>query len=182
MTCMRLCVASLTLALFVVAACNERPQVLAPDEEVDFSCRGAPSERAIENFLRRNGFVAFDEERARREREREFFPLEIDGFSQQRRTLNAIGLKEPASRGRRVKYKLTLTSPPPTAHDAELERAAVRFVRDTLRCQVSSVKTYDNGRDSLGMFNRLFADERRRIAEWRNCSASRGRLDSVCPR
>jgi hypothetical protein len=179
---MRLCLCVASLSLLAVSACNERPQVLAPDQEIDFSCHGAPSELAIETFLRRNGFVAFDEERARRERERQFFPLEIDGFNPQRRMLDAIGLKEPPSRGHRVNYKLTLTSPPPTAHDAVLERAAVKFVRDTLRCQVSSVKVYDNGRDSLGLFNRLFADEQRRIVEWRNCSASRGRLDSVCPR
>jgi hypothetical protein len=173
---------ALVSSVMLAAACNERPQLLAPDQEIDFSCPGAPSEPSIESFLRRNGFVAFNEERARRKRQREYFPLQIDGFSRKRRTLNAIGLQEPQSRGHRVNYKLMLTSPPPTAHDAVLEAAAAKFVHDTLHCHIRSTKTNDNGRESLALFNRFFADEQRRIAKWRNCNAPRGRLDSVCPR
>ncbi len=165
------------LAILVVA-CHQRPEAIAPDAEIDFSCGNAPDENAIETFLTAQGFTHFNEERARRGREKGFFPLQIDGYNSRRWMLDLVGLKVPPSHGGRVNYRLTITSPPPTRHDAALERAAERFVRATLECRVQSLRMHDNGADSISMFDHVFAEEQRRIADWRRCA----RLDSVCPR
>jgi hypothetical protein len=165
--------------LILLSACNPRPEAIAPDFEIDFSCKVPPSEAAVEAFSRRNGFVAFNEERARRRRERAFFPLQIDSYNSHRWVLDFIGLEEPPSRGQRVHYRLTIFSPPPTIHDARLENAALDFVRTTMHCKVDLLAAHDNGKESAAMFERIFAEEQRRIAGWHKCH---GPLDTACAR
>jgi hypothetical protein len=138
--------------------------MLAPDLEIDFACRARPSEAMIENFLQGHGFSSFNEERARRRHERGFFPLQIDGYDSARRMLDVIGLKQPPSFGGHVNYRLTLTSPPPTRHDATLEHAAVDLVHGELGCVVNSVRTFENDADSASMFDRVYAEEQSRIS------------------
>jgi hypothetical protein len=168
---------------FVIGGCNERSATIAPDLQIDFTCGSSPpAESAIVDFLHRQGFTAFDEEVARRRREAGFFPLQIDGYNSRQWMLDFIGLQEPPSRGRGINYRLTIMSPPPTVHHDALERAALEFVRESLHCRIQSASTYDNGLESSAMFARVFAEEQRRIAEWRSCRASGGRLDSACPR
>jgi hypothetical protein len=155
----------LVMAIFALAGCRPHPQAIAPDFEVDFSCRSGPQELVIEAFARRHGFRAFNEEEARRRAGHSFFPLEIDAFDIQRRMLDVIGLREPPSRGGAVHYRLTILSPPPTVHDQALEHAGLGLVRDGLRCRVDSARANDNGSEATAMFEGIFRDEQRRIAE-----------------
>jgi hypothetical protein len=149
----------------VAAACSERPQAIAPDYEIDFSCSSTPQESIIEAFASRHGFRSFDEEGARRRTGRAFFPLEIDAFDVQRRMLDVIGLREPPSRGSVVHYRLTVLSPPPTVHDEALEHAALSLVREGLQCRIDSARANDNDSRAAAMFEGIFREEQRRIAE-----------------
>lgn len=153
------------LLALLAAACNQRAQMIAPDFEVDFSCHGQPEESVIEGFASARGFRPFDEEHARRQRERGFFPLEIDSYDVRKRMLDVIGLREPPSHGNTIHYRLTILGPPPTVHDHMLESAALGLVRNRLRCQIETVGTNDNDRLASHLFDRIFADQQRRIAE-----------------
>lgn len=153
-------------ALFLctaLAACSEKPAVLAPDLAVDFGCAANPRPQAILAFLSAHGFSSIDEEQARHRKGRTFFPLQIDAFDRRRVLIEVIGLKKPKSYGSGIDYRLTITSPPPTLHDQALESDAVSLVRGTLRCDLHAVSRFENGRDSLELFNAIFEDEQRRM-------------------
>src|SRR5258708_29423051 len=112
-------------------------------------------------------------------RGRAFFPPKLAIQNSPRWFLDFIGLEEPPSRGQRVHYRLTIFSPPPTIHDARLESAALDFVRTTMHCKVDLLAAHDNGKESAAMFERIFAEEQRRIAGWHKCH---GPLDTACAR
>lgn len=154
--------------VILIAACNPPPQAISPDYEIDFSCKKTPSESAIETFARNAGFATFNEERARRKRERPFFPLQIDGYNSRRWILDFIGLEEPPSRGHRIHYRLTIFSPPPTVHDTRLESGALEFVRSNLHCNVQLLEARENGKESAAMFGRIFVEEQQRISRSRD--------------
>jgi hypothetical protein len=153
------------LLALLAAACNQHAQMIAPDFEVDFSCHGQPRESVIESFAAARGFRPFNEEHARRQLEQGFFPLEIDSYDLRRRMLDVIGLREPPSHGNSVHYRLTILGPPPTVHDHMLESAALGLVRNGLRCQIETIGTNDNDREASHLFDRIFVDQQRRIAE-----------------
>jgi len=158
--------AGLCAALVVavpLASCHGKPRVLAPDYEVDFGCKVIPTVVPFERFMGARGFFWFDEEGARRRGGSSFYAMQIDSYDRGRRMLDVIGLREPPSFGGRVSYRLTITGPPPTGHDARLESAAEQFVRHTMECNVVSVHRYENSEESGVFFNTVFADEQRRI-------------------
>ncbi len=116
-------------------------------------------------FLSSRGFSSFNEEKARRRVGKTFFPLQIDAYDRRRVMVEVIGLRKPSSYGNGVNYRLTITSPPPTLHDRALEDAAVDLVRDALRCEIHAVGRFENGADSVALFNAVFADEQRRMQQ-----------------
>ena len=158
------------LALFAITllavGCNRNAETVAPDFEVDFSCHGAPNEGLIEDFARGHAFSVVNEEQARREHEKGFFPLKIDSYDARKRMFDVIGLREPPSRGGGIHYRLTILGPPPTVHDRVLEHDALALVRDTLQCRVELARSFNNGTEATVLFERIFKDEKRRIAEF----------------
>jgi len=152
------------ILVVALAACREKSAVLAPDLSVDFGCATNPRTAIISSFLSARGFTSFDEEQARRKKGKTFFALQLDAYDRRREMFEIIGLKKPESYGSGIDYRLTITSPPPTSHDRALEDAAVRLVRDTLRCQLHAVGRFENGADSLDLFNAVFEDEQRRMS------------------
>ena len=151
------------VCVVMLAACREKAAVLAPDLTVDFGCAANPRPEVIRTFLSAHGFTSFDEERARRREGKTFFAFQIDASDRRRVMIEVIGLRKPESYGSGVDYRLTVTSPPPTAHDHALEDDAVHLVRHTLRCQVHAVNRFENGPDSTTLFNAVFDDLQRRM-------------------
>jgi hypothetical protein len=151
--------------MVALAACHERPRVLAPDLVVDFGCRADPSRAAIMMFMAAHHFSAFDEESARRRHGKAFFPLQIEGYDNRSVMLDVIGLRKPKSYGSGVDYRLTITSPPPTHHDTTLESNALQFVRITLGCEVHDVRRFENDAGSVSLFKSIFEDVQGRIHE-----------------
>jgi hypothetical protein len=149
----------------MLAACHEKTAVLAPDLAVDFGCAANPKPKTVEAFLSAHGFSSVDEEETRRKQGKTFFPLQIDAYDRRRVMIEVIGLRKPKSYGSGVDYRLTITSPPPTRHDNVLEDDAVKLVRDTLRCQLHMVSRFENGADSVRLFDAVFEDEQRRMRE-----------------
>jgi hypothetical protein len=150
----------------LIASCNRNAEAIAPDFEVNFACNALPNERLIEDFAGKHAFSVVNEERARREHEKGFFPLKIDSYDTRRRMLDVIGLREPPSHGGGIHYRLTILGPPPTVHDPALERAALDLVRDALHCRVEFSRSFDNGPEATILFERIFKDEQRRIVEF----------------
>ena len=174
-------------SLVLLAACG-REKALAPDYAFNFKCTGAAypaSETAIESFLTSHGLTAFNEERVRRQYRLTMYPLAIDGVDKRRRMLDFRGINEKTSDEPVPKatiYSVGLYSPPPTQHDAALERAMLAFVQKGLKCEVSKVSRYTNGAQVLPFFDKIYAAEQKRIAEGRKCDRASGKpLDTHCP-
>ena len=146
----------------MLAACDERPRVLAPDFAIDFRCKAVPNAETVEGFFRRHGFRAFDEEGPREKRGHHFFVLEVDGYDPRRRMFEVIGLRQPASYGSGVLYRLTITSPPPTHQDGRIEKDARNFAERTLHCRVTSASHFENGSESTELFRSVFQQVLRR--------------------
>ena len=151
--------------VLLCSACHEKTRALSPDYAIDFGCGRRPQVLAVETFMQNHGFKFFDEEGAREKRGHSFFVLQVDGRDPRRVMLNVIGLRQPPSYGGGVAYKLTITGPPPSQHDARLEQDSRSFVSKTLECQIWSAERYDNGPESAGMFESVYGDELRRIRE-----------------
>jgi len=154
---------TLLVLLTTLVACHERPVALAPDLVVDFGCAANPRPAPAIAFLLARGFTARDIEQSRRNEGRRFFPLQIDAYDRRRVMVELIGLQKPESYGSGVDFRLTITSPPPTVHDATLEDDALRLVQDGLHCKVHAVRRFENGPDSIALFNIVYEDERRRM-------------------
>lgn len=154
-------------------ACHEKPTVLAPDLAVDFACGANPKPEDVRAFLSARGFSSADEEAARRNAGKSFFPLQIDATDRHRVMIEIVGLKKPTSYGSSIDYHLTITSPPPTKHDRALEQDTVRFVRSALHCALHNANHFENGPDSVQLFDAVFGDMQRRMK-----AATRSALDS----
>ena len=129
-------IAAIFLIAGALAGCG-RENVLAPDLAFNFTCHGAAypaSEMAIEKFLTSHGFTAFNEERVRRQYKLSLYPLAIDGYNTKHWMLDFRGINERS--GDKPEpvasiYSVGIYSPPPTRHDAALEKALLTFVSTT---------------------------------------------------
>ena len=174
-------------ALLVLFGCG-REQKLAADLAFNFTCSGASypaSEAAIEKFVASHGFTVFNEERVRRQYKLAMYPLAIDGFDARHRMLDFRGINEKSSDKPEpvaTIYSVGLYSPPPTQHDANLEKAMQDFVSGTLKCDVSNISHGDNGAERAAFFDKVYKAEQTRIAQGMRCDRQSGRkLDTKCP-
>jgi len=154
---------TLLVLLTTLVACHERPVALAPDLVVDFGCTAHPRPALAIAFLSARGFSALDIEQSRRNEGRRYFPLQIDANNRRRVMVELIGLQKPESYGSGIDFRLTITSPPPTVRDTTLEDDALRLVRDGFHCKVHAVRRFENGPDSIALFNNVYEDVQRRM-------------------
>ncbi|HEY2035148.1 MAG TPA: hypothetical protein VGH02_15820 [Rhizomicrobium sp.] len=140
---------------------------------------------AIEKFIASRGFTAFNEERVRRQYKLPMYPLAIDGVDVRHRMLDFRGINENASDKPEpvaTIYSVGLYSPPPTHHDANLEKAMQDFVSGTLKCAVANVSHGDNGAERAAFFDKIYKVEQTRIAQGMRCDRQSGKkLDTKCP-
>jgi hypothetical protein len=173
--------------LATLCGCGQ-DSAIAPDLAFNFACRGPsdpPSESAIETFLKRQGFTAFNEERVRRQYHLRLYPVAIDGDDAHRRILDFRGINEKTSDEpvpQATIYSVGLYSPPPTAHDTRLEDATVNFVKTVLKCDVSGFTHGNNDAGRSAFYDKVYAAEQTRIAAGRRCDRQSGKpLDTHCP-
>lgn len=139
----------------------------------------------MEAFLTGHEFVAFNEERVRKQYNLRLYPLAVDGFDKRKRILDFRGINEKV--GDKPEpvatiYSVGLYSPPPTVRDATLEQALLKFVATTLKCDVSQVSHGSNGPERAALYEAIYKAEQKRIADGRKCDKASGRpLDSHCP-
>jgi hypothetical protein len=180
-------IAALLLIAGALAGCS-RQNVLAPDFAFNFTCHGGAypaSETAIENFITAHGFTAFNEERVRRQYKLALYPLAIDGYTPDRRMLDFRGINDKNGDKPDLHatiYSVGIYSPPPTRHDAALEKSLLAFVSSTLKCDVSNISHGDNAADRAVFFDKVYQAEQKRIAAGSVCDKQSGRpLDTTCP-
>jgi hypothetical protein len=150
-------------ALVSLGACHEKPVPLTPNLTVEFHCARVPASGAILAFMASHGFSATDVESGRERNGKHFFPLQIDGIDSRREILEVIGLREPPSYGNAINYRLTILSPPPTAHDPKLQAQAQDFLEIGLGCRIASIANGTNTDASTRQFNLVYDEVRRRL-------------------
>jgi hypothetical protein len=173
----------------ILALCGcGREAGIAPDLAFNFTCHGAAdpvSESAIEAFLTRQGFAAFNEERVRKQYHLRLYPLAIDGTDGHRRMLDFRGINEKTSDEpvpTATIYSVGLYSAPPTVHDTALENATVAFVKTVLKCDVSQFTHGTNDAGRTPYYDKVYQAEQTRIEAGRRCDRESGKsLDSHCP-
>ncbi|MDR3525882.1 MAG: hypothetical protein P4L57_01295 [Rhizomicrobium sp.] len=163
-----LMMASLTM-YFSDSAVAKQSDSLAPDLAVNFQCSMPPSEAAIEQFLTGRKFTVANLERMRRQFNLAFYPLEIEGYDQERRFVHFIGLPSGSLDGAKITYSVGVNSPPPTRHDAALEKAVLHFITTTLKCKASSVNHGSNPTDASAFYDEVFALQLSRDHEAATC-------------
>lgn len=105
-------------------------------------------EANIERFLRREGFKVFNKGRIQKEHSIYLFDLEIFGLDERHRILTFHSL--PPVEGQ---YTVRLNTPPPTIRATKLEDDLLKFVAETLRCDVREVSRGMNGAGAAAFHN-----------------------------
>ena len=164
----------------VLLACisESTAQGLAPDMAVRFDCPGNVTPRFesdIETFLTEKGFKVANLERVRRQFNVGFYPLEIEGYDSRRWMVHLISLN--------TTYSLGLYSPPPTQHDAVLERDLIDLITQRLKCTISSLNHSENGPEAKGIFDRVYSTRLSRDREADVCDRTAKTFDAnLCQR
>jgi hypothetical protein len=162
------------------AACRPTGIVLNADLAVSFHCKDAPSEPVIESFLRDSHFEVANLERARRQRNRGAFSLEIEAVDQRHWMITVRGLPlNPMNQAERdISYNLSVNSPPPTHHDEKFENSILVFISDQLHCRIVSNEHHDNPASAAGFFEEILASQKSRMHEAEVCDKTVSTYDA----
>jgi hypothetical protein len=164
--------------LLVVQGCG-RGETLGPDIALNFSCdekSNVPSAATIGDFLKSHGFNFQDAERVRRQYGKGFYPMDIEGFDEQRRMITFIGLSYEQNSSANLR-SVILNSPPPTRHDRKLEKDIQDFITQNLQCKITSEQHEDNGPERKEFYDELFALLQSRMHEGAVCDKSAKTFD-----
>ncbi|MFM9846158.1 MAG: hypothetical protein ACKVP3_03255 [Hyphomicrobiaceae bacterium] len=110
-------------------------------------------EKAIERFLREQGFRVMNVVRMRHERKLVPMPQElfIDGIDDKRRRVRFMAI--PSTAG---VYSVGFYTRPPTRREEALENEILALVTNTLKCSVREVSRNQNGSDKREAYDRYF--------------------------
>ncbi|WP_448952221.1 hypothetical protein [Labrys neptuniae] len=148
-------VISLGLASVANAAENKRADVLAADLAFLSVCSErdeALISRKVEEFLRQEGFRVLDIARLARE-QKIFYPyaFNIVSHDERRRSVSMVAFPIAPD-----DYHVTLSSPPPTVHDTDLESRLMAFLAKNLGCEVRQVSRNENAEAAGSMYRRVY--------------------------
>jgi len=171
--------ASAYLLLSASAALCQQQESLSPDLALNFSCKIAPSEEAIEKFLKLHDFEVANPERVRRQLQRSFFLLDIEALDKRSWIVTFRGSSIPAVQQKveGVFYTVGVNSPPPTQHDRNLEEAIISFVSNDLDCQITSNGRYENPVGATDFFRLILSNQKSRIYEAEICDKATSTYD-----
>jgi hypothetical protein len=126
------------------------PLTLKADLAFNLICRGKDRsmlEDELEGFLKNNGFKVLNLARIQHEHQIFLLDTRIISLDENRRRvdLHSVPLTENT-------YSLGLKTPPPTQRVPQLENAVLKFVSDTLGCEVRDIERGQNDADALPFY------------------------------
>ena len=134
---------------------NNRVDVLSPDLAFRFMCQERNKilvSNKISQFLGQSGFRVLDIVRVAREQKVAYgYVANIVALDDKRRTVKVMAFPI----GPDVFY-ISLSSPPPTRHDASLEDRLTTFVAKDLGCEVKDVSRNENTAAPSAMYEELY--------------------------
>ena len=139
---------------------------LSADLSLHFICSGQDRvsiEKRVVTFLIENGFKVLNLARLQQEHQVFFLKTNIKSLDAKHRMIDLLSPSPNPDR-----YVLTLNTPPPTRREVKIEDAILRFVSDTLKCDVRQVTRGENGsdrrdlhEDEVGRLESLFVEAER---------------------
>jgi hypothetical protein len=151
-----------TAFLHVGEVCAQAVLTLRPDLAFHFYCKGdaqPPSEIAIEDFLSSHGFRVLNKVAlARKHHVKVPYTMNIVALDKGKRMIEftTFPVPDPNVIVFTNVYFVTLNSPPPTRHDAELEEALIAFTHERLGCESRHIRHGDNGEDAHDLYEQIF--------------------------
>jgi hypothetical protein len=124
--------------------------MLSADLAFHFVCKEAlrgDLEKAIEQFLRSDGFRVLKLTVLQRQRDAVGFETNVVALDHDQRMIEIRSVH-----GADQRYSVALYSRPPTNHLASLERDILEFVSEHLKCENRQVQRHDNSEEQKDFF------------------------------